>query len=244
MKYFLGLIIVLFSLSLSFGQTKETNKDSLKKSVQIGLMGQWQKGNLEQFSIMPNAVFKLYNNSFYTEVGASYNYLLLGEFNPVNDLWVRGLFQYKQNKRIYPSFHSINGFAKSYKIDGSYFSSVGAGLNLIENSPRKHLQFHLTAGYLYFKFADEFAHSTLGFGTSIRGLFPLSKQVKLTWLLSSYQSGQEIDFFGGGNQLKLDIMLSKRLFMNVIHQIYYHNKEIPNTEKTTSIMQFGISYKY
>jgi|GEM_PF-3074330 len=244
MKQVILSIIVILISSISFGQTGETEiKDSLKKRIEFGVMGQWQKGNLEQFSIMPNTNLKLFNSSFRSEVNVTYNYLVLGGFNPVNDFWMNGLFQYKPDNRVFATINAINGFAKSYKIDGSFFNSAGVGVNLIQKTDAKQLQLSITSGYLHFKFADAIAHSTLGFGSMINGLIPLSKYANLKWRLSTYHSSQDHTFWGGGNLLKIDMMLSKHFFVNIMHQLYYHHKEVTNTKKYTSIMQFGIAYK-
>ncbi len=238
MKKTLLLLLSLITL------TSTAQKDTLKTSLQIGVMGQWQKGNLEQLSVMPNGTLKLYNKKVYTELSANYNYLLLGEFNPVNDFWLSGIAQLKPYQRFFPAIQLVNGFARSYRIDQSNFNSIGGGINLINNQPNKYLQFHVTAGYLHFKFAGVAPHSTFALGTSLRSSFPLSEQVNLNWSFSTYHSGTDTEFWGGEHLLKLNVMLSKNLFLNVLHQTYYQNKEIPDTKKTTAILQFGISYKH
>ncbi|UTW67420.1 hypothetical protein KFE94_04725 [bacterium SCSIO 12643] len=241
MKQCLAILIILYSGISIKGQ--EATQDSLKINLEIGLIGIWQKGNLEQLSLMPNGQLKLRTNKWYSEISSSYNFLIIQGYSPINDFWFNGLYQHQNSKKIYPYFQSVNGFAKTYLIDGSSFNSIGLGINLIPNTPTKYFQFHLSTGYLYFKFYHESSHTALGFGTLIRAYFPISDHLNLKWELAGYYSSDDHTYGGGNNNLTLEMFVTKRIFVTLMHQFYYHNRDIDGVERYTSILQYGLKYK-
>jgi len=243
MKKHLIQLVILFSSTVGFTQTDGNEvKDSLFIQTHIGLMGRWQSGNLKQLNVMPNGGIKLSNSVFYSELNAIYNYLKIGEFNPVNDFWINGLYQYKPNQRIFAVAHTTNGFAKSYRIDYSSLTGAGIGLNVVKKSTDKYFQAHLITGYLHFKFENELAHKALGFGSIIRMSLPLAKQINVKWELSSYHSSKDATYWGGGNLLQLDFKINKRLFADIRHQVFFNQKNLQNIEKYNSILMFGFNY--
>ncbi len=244
MKKYLIQVVILFISTISSAQADSIKaNDSLIIRAQIGVMGRWQLGNLKQLNIRPNGGIKIGNSAFYTEINTTYNYLKIGEFNPVNDFWINGLYQYKPDHRLFTVLYANNGFAKSYKIDYSSLSGVGIGVNVVNRSTVKYFQTHLIAGYLDFKFENELAHKTVGFGSVIRMSLPLTKQVYIKWELSSYHSLKDANYWGGGNVLQFDFKINKRLFANMRHQIFFNQKDKQNIEKYNSILMFGFNYK-
>lgn len=241
MKSTLASLVLLTFFLQAAGQV---NKSVMQSNLRFGLMGRWQTGNLEQFSILPNATFSLKNEKHLLELRTNYNYIKVGGFNAVNDLWQDVLYQYQPHKRLYLTVHAINGFAQSYRIDYSSLNGVGAGLNLIRNTAKKYLQIQLVGGYLNFDFEGLPAHSAVGLGSLIRSSFPLGKRITLVWEMSTYHSTQDHDFFGGGNFLQLDLAIAKGLSINIRHQTYYNHQKVELTENLNSMMLFGIQYQF
>lgn len=243
MKKYLLVVIVFLQVGFVFGRNANfERRDSLNFNAVIGLMGRWQTGNLNQFSLMPNVNFSLSNESFFTQINSKYEYIIVEDFNIVNDFWTNGIFQYQQQNRWFLAAASTAGFAKSYKIDHSVFVGGGVGVNLLKNSANKYFQFHGLAGYLDFKFENQTSHSALALGSLIRAKFPISEQINFKWDLATFHSTKEIGFWGGGNLFEIQFIVVKKLMMNVSHQTFFNNKTVEGIQKINSQMLFGIQY--
>lgn len=235
----------MLGAQFSFAQSKiQSSKDSLSINGRLGLMGRWQTGNLDQISIMPNGGVSFDQFSYHAELNASYHFLKVNGFNAINDLWTYGLFQYQPHHRVFPSIHTIIGFAKSYKIDHSIVTGIGGGVNLHKKSPFNFLQVHLYGAYLDFQYERENTHKAVAIGSQIRATLPLNATIKLRWELSTFHSMKEVNFWGGGNLLQLNILVSRNLSLNISHQSYYNHQTATDIEKVNTEMLFGIQYQF
>ena len=241
----LFFILFLLGSQFSLAQTEEEFFiDSLSINGSVSLMGRWQTGNLNQISLMPNGRISLSNNSFYLELNSAYHFLKVDGFKAKNDLWTYGLFQYQPNNRIFPSLHTIMGFAKSYEIDHSIVMGAGGGVNIYKQSPDNFLQVHLYGALFNFQYKEEEPHKAIAIGSQIRARIPISRQINFRWELSGFYSTQDRTFWGGGNLLQLNFIILKNLMLNINHQTNYNNQTTPNIENTNTEMLFGIQYQF
>ncbi len=243
MKYFIYIVIFL-SCSLSVnGQSDDLSlTDSLLIDGRVGLMGRWQSGNLNQVSVLPSINISLAKKSFDLSTNVAYHYLEVEGFNAINDLWINVLYQHRPAKRIFPAIHFIGGFAKSYRIDRSYTLGLGAGMNIRKKSSLDYFQVYVIPGYLDFQFEQGQNSTALSLNGLIKARFPLASSLHFIWELSSYQSTKDAEFWGGGNLFQLDYGVTSHLSVNIRHQLYHNNEEVPGTEKTNATMLFGIQY--
>ncbi|MGL1886938.1 MAG: hypothetical protein OCD76_10510, partial [Reichenbachiella sp.] len=74
-KFFIFVLFLFCQIQVSCQTIDQQQKESLAYTVKFGLMGDWQKGNLNQWSIMPELYANLYTHEYYLQIGVSYNYL-------------------------------------------------------------------------------------------------------------------------------------------------------------------------
>lgn len=109
-------IISIFLLISSMSSLQAHTRDSLDYSTEIGMRGRWQTGTLNQLAINPRAFIKLKTQQNEFEFRADYQYLNVNNITVNSDLWTTALVQLNKKHRLFPSFITRYGFAKSYKI--------------------------------------------------------------------------------------------------------------------------------
>ncbi len=239
-------ILFLLGVTHSIAQSPSSNPSSEYSSYikgRLGLMGTWQTGNLDQLSVLPNGGISIVKNAYFAEFNASYHYLNVRGFNAINDFWTYGLFQHQPNHRVFPSIHTIMGFARSYKIEHSIVTGAGGGINVKKKSPDNFLQLHLYGSYLNFQYEMEGTHKAVAIGSLIRAMLPIKTHISLRWELSTFHSLWETNFWGGSNLLQLNISVLRNLSMNLSHQSYYNHQTAMDIENTNTEMLFGIQYQ-
>ena len=242
-KLIFALLLVGAQLSFS-QQDNSSKKDSLIINGRFGLMGRWQTGNLNQISIMPNGSVSLHKSTFYADFMTTYHFLRINGFNAIDDLWTYGLYQHQPNRRIFPSVHSIIGYSKSFLIDHSVVTGIGAGVNIHKKSLANYLQLHLFGSYFNFQYQTESAHKAVAISSLIRAVLPINKHVNFQWVFSTYHSTKDTAFWGGGNSFRLNITLLKNLMLNINHQTYYNHQTTAHIKNTNTEMLFGIQYNF
>ncbi|UTW63603.1 DUF481 domain-containing protein [bacterium SCSIO 12741] len=239
----LFLLISLGTIPLFAQQSDSLETDSLQWEIRAGMMGQWQKGNLNQWSVMPNALIRAYKKTFLVELMAKYSYVQVEGITPINDFWTKAIFQYRPTQRLYPVAHSINGFAKSFGIDHSFVNGVGGGVNLIKNNS-SYLQLHALGTYLNLQFSNSSPHSSFALGSLIRARLPISKNLSFLWELSTYHSTRQSAFWGGGNEVSLEFKITRRFFALINHQLFYNNIAAEGVEKLNTQTLLELSYQF
>lgn len=242
-KTILTVAFMSWSTIVLSQNSDDLTKDSISRNIRFGLMGDWQKGNLNQWSLMPNLSANVSNHSYFAQINISYDYLFVQDFAPLNDFWANGLFQYKQHNRFYFVANSIVGYAKSYKIRQSIYNGIGIGTNIKKNEPRNYIQCHVLGGFLNLQFENQFTSPSSSVCALIRTQFPVNKQLFLKWELATYNSIKEGDNFGGNNLIQINASVGKGLFFNLTHEIFYTNLSIQNSEKLNSVMFLGMQFQ-
>ncbi len=69
--------------------------------------------------------------AFNAEIHSNYQYLKVGGFTAVSDLWTIGVFRIQSEKQFFPMATTVFGFAKSYKIEHSVM--LGRNTKMILN---------------------------------------------------------------------------------------------------------------
>ena len=244
---FKGLILFMLLTHnvIAFSQSNEPQiKDSLIVDIRMGLMGRLQTGNLSQISLLPNASISIKRSSYFINVNTVYHFIRVNDFDVKNDFWFNGLLQYRPKKRIFPSFHSTIGFAASYLIDYSSLTGAGLGINILNPKNHSFFQAHIFGGYLHFKYQEQSQLASIGLGSLIRANIPIGKKVNFQWLLSTYQSTKNFNFWGGGNLFQFNFIVSKQLVLNLVHQSYYNNETASTIKNTNTEMLYGFQYNF
>lgn len=237
-SYLITSILLLLRMA-GMGQTDTINVNGF-----IGLRGMWQTGNLNQINLMPNGKMWLSHPNHYMEISGNYHFIKVDGFEAKNDLWFYGLYQRRPQKRFFPSFHTIAGFAVSFKIDRSVVTGVGGGMNIIRRGPQKYFQFHLHGSYLNFQFKAKPALRSFALGSLFRANIPVNKWLLLGWELASYHSMETTAFWGGGNLFQLIFHLAKNFSVNLSHQTYYNHQTATDIEQTNTQLLFGLQYSF
>ncbi|MBL4708235.1 MAG: DUF481 domain-containing protein [Flavobacteriales bacterium] len=233
------LFFVLLSSAYSFGQN-----DSLKIRTEIGVRGRLQTGNLNQFAINPNAKLGISKDKFNTEFQADYQYLNINDFVVKSDFWSSGIYQHRPNRRMYPMAIARYGFSKSYRINQSILSGIGAGVNIRKKSPTDLIQLNAFTGYMNIEFENDIKHISIVGGLLIKMMHSISKRIHVLWDLNSYHSSTDNQFWGLYNLVMIQYKIHKNIALNLSYNSTHNNKTIVGMKKTNTLMLFGFNYQY
>ena len=211
--------------------------------MEIGIRGRWQTGNLNQLALNPNANLLLSKNQFKNEFQVSYQYLKANDLVINSDLWTSAIFQYQPNKLVYPTAIILYGYSKSYRIDHSLFSGIGAGINIRNKSSTDLIQLNVFAGYMDVEFESEDVHSSVAGGMLLKSMSPITKHINVILEIQSYHSASELNLWGMRNMTSLRYHIHNNIFINATHHTIYNNQPIAEIKKANTIMLFGISYQ-
>ncbi len=239
MKRILILVIVTLLL-IPLSVKAQSDKPSIQAN--LGIRGRWQTGNLNQLGLIPNAAILLQSENISLKINSSYQYLLVENFNPVNDFWTFSVLKWQTKRKIHPIIGANFGFAKSYKIKQSYSYGMGYEARLYEKSDKEYLYTGLLVGYMNFQFEHANSHTGAHMGLLLSSAIPVSDKIFMTIGLKSYHSLKEIDFWGGSSQIMLNYQFKKNLSLNISQDIVFNNQNEPGIKQLNTLMLFGVRY--
>ena len=240
-KFFL---ILVWTICFYANTEVIAQKDSLNTTVELGIRGRWQTGNLNQFGANPSLRMVFSKPTFNTEIQSNYQYLKVNGFVAVSDLWTNGIYRFQPEKKFFPMATSVFGFAKSYKIEHSIMAGAGVGLNVFRKSIGNYFQIHVFGGYLNLEFENGPTASTPSLGAFIKSSFSIIQQLRINWELQTYNPLIDTEFWGANNLLLLHFQVSKVLFLNISHQTIFNNKTISDIKKVNTLMMFGVQLRF
>ncbi|NQX82189.1 MAG: DUF481 domain-containing protein [Flavobacteriaceae bacterium] len=210
-------LIIISIVVLAVGTSLFGQNNTIKTNTEIGLRGRWQTGNTNQFAINPNAKLGLYSDSFNAELKVDYRYLKANDFIVNNDFWSSAIYQIKPNYKFYKTAIIRYGYSKSYRVDYSLFSGVGAGFNIRNKSALDRIQINVFAGYMSLKEETQNTHSSLSSGMLFKLISPISKGINLHWELQSYHSVIDFGIWGISNEVSLLYKVHPHISVNITH---------------------------
>ncbi len=83
---FIFLILLASTVYTQSLSKNQSSTDHLSVKGRLGLIGRWQAGNLNQVNLMPKGSISFNNSSYYAQFNTSYHFLMVGDFNAINDL--------------------------------------------------------------------------------------------------------------------------------------------------------------
>lgn len=231
------LFLVLF-ISPSLAQS-----DSSSNHFSFGLRGRKQTGNVNQLGLNPSLDFGFSRGVSQTLLSANYDFLRINGNQVVSDLWLSGLFKGNSSKKVYTIARAFYGFAKSYRIDQSFMGGLGIGTILRSESGPEFIEFNAFAGYMDIDYDDGANHSAPALGILIKASIPIVKdKLSLSWQLDTYNSMNDVGFWGLSNRTTLVYPLLKRISLNVIHTTIFNNVVSDTIQRTNTLMLFGFTY--
>lgn len=235
---------ILFNLFILLGLSSLSQKDTIRFHGFINGRLMIQTGNLSQIGGGINGSLSFGNKTFNQEVGLSYNYVNVNDFNAVNDSWNHLLFKYKPSRRVYPFVIARYGFAKSFGIKTAFTTGAGGGINIVETKPSSFLNFNLQAGYLYFEYYDSIIINEPAIESFVAGRTKLiENRLNLDWKLMGFITPWRENTYGLMNTLRLSFKLTKAIDFTISHETLY-NEVVPiDKMRLNTTLLFGIAFR-
>lgn len=239
-NYFLIFTTIqLLALDISY-----SSPETSSATIQVGIRGRWQTGNLNQIALNPAASLTILQPRFEFDLRGYYQFLRVNGFTAISDFWSSATYRHEAPHRFFPLIATNYGFAKSYKIDHSLLFGAGFGINLYRSSATSFFRLQFFSGYMNFKFENREPHVAVAFGNAAILAIPLQERINISWELHTYHSGKDSQFWGANNQLAIHYRVFKSLSVNLNHSTIFNKKTVENIHKSNTLLLFGIQYKF
>lgn len=238
------LYILLPGWFLSFTTSSHAQQDSVVWKGVVALMGSWQTGNLNQLGINPKLRINTSRKRIKASLQSTYHYMEVEGHSILNDFW--NSLELRQNKaqKVVPAMHLVYGLAHSYRINHSLVGGLGAVWKAINSSKGHKLELHGYAGYMDFQLEGTNAHRAPALSSALHAQLTLGGSTKLMWNFRSFHSMQDAAYSGIDNALVLSTRISKKLHLNLSHQLYHHYTSAALIKKTNTFSMIGFNYTF
>lgn len=246
--------IAIAGLVFARPATAQINEsDTVKLQARVSVTGNYQKGNVEVFTLRGRAdfsvsplkdfVFKTQNASLYQEFYGR---------KADNDIFSRNYFYFKPQQKIYP--FAMIYFSANYrrKVDNRFFAGPGATLQVINKKENvlkvsgsvvyEHTLFNANA----FNYSEFDSSSTINLwrGTAYIGgwNYLFDKHLRL-WYDGFWQPA-----FNNANNYRtqfdigLDFPVWKGLSFTTVYTYTHENVVVKSVKQDDRILSFGLSY--
>lgn len=249
------LLAILIACSNTICQAQLNESDTLQKQVRASLTANYQKGNLDIFTVRTKLdvlqkfskhfSFKSQNNSLYQSFYGN---------KADNDINSKNYLYYRPNKKIYPYaiVYAHTNFRR--KIDSRYFAGVGFTYQLLQ---KKNNIIKASTNIIYettnfktttFNFAQYHGSnriSILRTSLYLTGLHYLkSSNIKLWYTVYYQPSLQQSNNYRTQVDVGIDFLIGKKISFTTQYNASYEHVVAANTKSYDTNVSFGVAYSF